>query len=74
MANPKGQAGQDASLERSSSRQVRQRAVWLASYPKSGNTWVRVPGSKMGPFGRSTGTDFLTAKAAVPARHRRGYP
>jgi hypothetical protein len=42
VINPTEQAGQDASLERSSLSQLRQRAVWLASYPKSGNTWVRV--------------------------------
>jgi len=40
--NATEQAGQDASRECSSLRRLRQRAVWIASYPKSGNTWVRV--------------------------------
>jgi hypothetical protein len=39
---PTEQAGQQDASPVRSSLQLRQRAVWLASYPKSGNTWVRV--------------------------------
>jgi Sulfotransferase domain len=42
MTNPKEQAEQEMDPELSSPPRLRQRAVWLASYPKSGNTWVRV--------------------------------
>jgi hypothetical protein len=42
MTNPIEQAGQETRTELSPPPQLQQRAVWLASYPKSGNTWVRV--------------------------------
>jgi Sulfotransferase domain len=42
VANAMEQAEQETSPALTSPERPRQRAVWLASYPKSGNTWVRV--------------------------------
>ncbi|MGO9307328.1 MAG: sulfotransferase domain-containing protein [Candidatus Korobacteraceae bacterium] len=36
------QAGMKDRVENPAPSQLQQRAVWIASYPKSGNTWIRV--------------------------------